>query len=286
MLYCLSERRCIQLKLEEFAYDIGIEKSKTALAQDMPEEHIHSQYELYFLLSGERRYFIDGEIYNVSPGNLVIVPRDTIHRTMALNRKGYDRYVLYFTEESLGGLREELGEKEFLRLISLGCVQLPAEQIPPVRERLERIYAEQQLGDPFSSAMMRSVLREILLTALRHGVKKNCALSEGADKIQHVARYISENFTEPLTLDDAARMACMEKTYFSKRFKALTGFNFSSYITQLRLSAARQLLLNTEMNISEIAAQAGFSGSNYFGDVFLRVYGLSPTEYRKQRKER
>lgn len=286
MLYCFSERRCIQLKLEEFAYDIGIEKSKTALAQDMPEEHIHSQYELYFLLSGERRYFIDGEIYNVSPGNLVIVPRDTIHRTMALNRRGYDRYVLYFTEESLGGLREELGEENFLRLISLGCVQLPAEQIPTVRERLERIYAEQQLGDPFSPAMMRSVLREILLTALRHGVKKSCALSEGADKIQHVARYISENFTEPLTLDDAARMACMEKTYFSKRFKALTGFNFSSYITQLRLSAARQLLLNSEMNISEIAAQAGFSGSNYFGDVFLRVYGMSPTEYRKQRKER
>ena len=47
-----------------------------------------------------------------------------------------------------------------------------------------------------------------------------------------------------------------------------------------------QLLLNTEMNISEIAAHAGFSGSNYFGDVFLRVYGMSPTEYRQQRKER
>lgn len=252
----------------------------------MPEEHIHSLYELYFLLSGVRRYFIDGEIYNVSPGNLVIVPRDTIHRTMALNRKGYDRYVLYFTEESLGGMRQELGEEKFLRLMSLGCVQLPPEQILPMHDRFEKIHAEQQLGDHLSPAMMRSLLREILLIALRYGVKKSCAAGEGTDKIQLVARYISENFTEPLTLDDAARMACMEKTYFSKRFKALTGFNFSSYITQLRLSAARQLLLNTEMNISEIAAQAGFSGSNYFGDVFLRAYGMSPTEYRKRREEK
>ena len=122
--------------------------------------------------------------------------------------------------------------------------------------------------------------------ALRYGARKACAAGEGADKIQLVARYISENFSEPLTLSDAARMACMEKTYFSKRFKALTGFNFSSYLTQLRLAAARQLLLNTDMSIGDIADHTGFSGSNYFGDVFLRAYGTSPTEYRKRKDEK
>ena len=126
----------------------------------------------------------------------------------------------------------------------------------------------------------------MIIAALRYGKKKGCAVGDGEDKIRLVAHYMQENFSEPLTLEDAARMACMERTYFSKRFKALTGFNFSSYLTQLRLSAARQLLLNTDMNISEIAAHAGFSGSNYFGDVFLRAYGMSPTEYRKRREEK
>lgn len=266
--------------------DIWIEKTQSTLAVDMPKEHIHSACELYFLLSGERRYFIDGEIYNVAPGNLVVVPGNAIHKTLAFNQKGYERYVLYFAEESLADVRRDLGEKVLSRFFSLGCVQFPPEQVVLMRERFERIYAEEARSDAFSLSMKRSLLEEIVVVALRYGERKACAADEGADTIQKVARYIAENFAEPLTLSDAARMACMEKTYFSKRFKALTGFNFSSYITQLRLSAARQLLLNSEMNISEIAAHAGFSGSNYFGDVFLRAYGISPTEYRRREKEK
>jgi len=64
-------------------------------------------------------------------------------------------------------------------------------------------------------------------------------VGEGADQIQLVAGYISENFAEPLTLAEVAGMAGMEKTYFSKRFKELTGFNFSSYLAQVRLRAAK-----------------------------------------------
>lgn len=274
------------MKNEGYAYDIEIEKTRTTQAVDMPEEHIHSYYELYFLLSGERRYFIDGEIYNVSPGNLVVVPSNTIHKTVALNLRGYDRYVVYFEEASLGDLRRDIGEEMFSRFSSLGCVQFPPEQIPAVRERLERMHAEKTKEDALSLAMMRTLLGEIVALSLRYGTKKGCAAGEGEDKIQLVARYIAENFSEPLTLSDAARMACMEKTYFSKRFKALTGFNFCAYLTQLRLAAARRLLLNTEMNVSEIAALTGFSGSNYFGDVFLRAYGISPTEYRKRKDEK
>ena len=266
------------------AVDIWIEKTQSTLGLDMPKEHIHSAYELYFLLAGERRYFIDGELYNVAPGNLVVVPGNAIHKTLALNSKGYERYVLYFTEESLSDVRRDLGEDVFSHFSSLGCVQFPPEQAVQMRERFERIFAEEAKNDVFSFSMKRSLLGEIVSMALRYGVKKECAADEGADTIQKVARHIGGCFAEPWTLEDAARMACMERTYFSKRFKALTGFNFSSYLTQLRLSAARQLLLNTDMNISEIAAHTGFSGSNYFGDVFLRVYGMSPKEYRKQNK--
>ena len=265
---------------------IEIEKIGTRLVSDMPAEHVHSYYEMYFLLSGERRYFIGGEIYNVAPGNLVIVPKNVIHRTLAFHQKGYDRYVIYFSEASVAELKRELGDDTFAAFLSLGCVQLPNEEVLAMRERCERLFAEQMKNDPFRYSAQRSLLSQMIIAALRYGKKKGCAVGDSEDKIRLVAHYMQENFSEPLTLEDAARMACMERTYFSKRFKALTGFNFSSYLTQLRLSAARQLLLNTDMNISEIAAHAGFSGSNYFGDVFLRAYGMSPTEYRKRREEK
>ena len=72
----------------------------------------------------------------------------------------------------------------------------------------------------------------------------------------------------------------MEKTYFSKRFKALTGFGFLEYLTQTRLQAAQELLTATEMSIGDISEACGFSSSNYFGDVFRRCCGMSPSDYR------
>lgn len=265
--------------------EIEIEKIKASVASDMLYEHIHAAYELYFLLSGERRYFIGDEIYNVAPGNLVIVPKNVIHKTGVFHQKGYERYVLYFSEASVSELKEEIGDENFRAFLSFGCVQLPPDETHAMRERFERVFAEQVKDDAFSYSVRKSLLTEIIVSALRYGKKKSCAAGEGADKIQLVAHYISENFSEPLSLAGAARMACMEKTYFSKRFKALTGFNFSNYLMQVRLGAAEQLLVTTTMNISEISSACGFSGSNYFGDAFARFYGMAPSEYRKHTKE-
>ena len=72
----------------------------------------------------------------------------------------------------------------------------------------------------------------------------------------------------------------MEKTYFSRQFKALTGFGFLEYLTQTRIRAAEQLLAETDLSIVDIAELAGFSCSNYFGDVFRRYKGVSPSAYR------
>jgi AraC-like DNA-binding protein len=61
----------------------------------------------------------------------------------------------------------------------------------------------------------------------------------------------------------------------------LTGFGFLDYLTQIRLQEAQRLLRTTALSLSDISEMCGFSGSNYFGDVFRRYTGLSPSAYRK-----
>ena len=102
------------------------------------------------------------------------------------------------------------------------------------------------------------------------------------DKIQIAARYISEHYAEEITLSDAAAMAFMEETYFSKKFKQLTGFGFKEYLVTTRIKAAEKLLSTTNMAIGEIAEACGFSSSNYFGNVFKSVWGISPSDYRRE----
>lgn len=135
---------------------------------------------------------------------------------------------------------------------------------------------------PYAAAAIKTMLQDILLRILRHGGRKEHAAGESANKIEAVAQYISENYGTEITLEQAAQLACMEKTYFSKCFKRYTGFGFHEYLMQTRLRAAEKLLQYSGIPVGEVSACCGFSGSNYFGDVFRKYKGVSPTEYRKQ----
>ncbi len=100
-------------------------------------------------------------------------------------------------------------------------------------------------------------------------------------EIQKAAEYIYENFNKPILLKEVADYVHMSENYFSKRFKIVTGINFSDYLISTRLRAADELLLNTKKSILKIAESCGFSDANYFGDVFKKRKGVSLSKYRK-----
>lgn len=263
---------------------IYIERSAQPSASDMPAMHAHKSHEIYYLISGQRRYLIGHTIYDVTPGDLVLIPRSRLHRTVSPRPTGYDRYVCNFLEDRIQSFIRSMGRDVFDRLIEGGCLRLPnhiSQQIYRDLEQLEQELSERREG---CEAVALHLLEDILIRALRHGRPKEPLHGEGADKIQALARYIALNYAQPITLHDAAAMAHMEDTYFSKRFKALTGFGFQEYLTQTRLQEAQRLLQDTDLSVGEIAERCGFSGANYFGDVFRRWKGLSPSQYRQKQK--
>ena len=264
---------------------IFLDKSSSRTAWSMATVHSHKSHELYFLLSGQRRYFVSHSIYDLAPGNLVFIPSGTLHRTIAPGRSGYERYVVNFFETQLDGFIRRIGRGAFDKLLHRGCLELPPDITRRVRHDLAAMDQELKNKEPFSNAAAVHFLEDLLLCALRYGTPAPPCTGETADKVQQVARYISENYTEPLTLRDAAQLAGLEETYFSRRFKILTGFGFHEYLTQTRLLAAEQMLENSDLSMVTIAEQCGFSNSNYFGDVFRRWKGVSPSQYRKQLKQ-
>ncbi len=260
---------------------VHIDKGRSHAAVDMPEMHAHSFHELYFLLSGKRRYFVGHKIFDVSPGNLVIIPQTVLHRTTSVNKQGYERYVVYFQESYIRELIESVGQDNFTAFLDSGCISFSTEDALTLKKMLEHLADEAKKKDDFAPAMEKNLLEQIILFALRHGEKKALEEKEGADKIQIAARYISEHYAEEITLSDAAAMAFMEETYFSKKFKQLTGFGFKEYLITTRVKAAENLLQTTNMTVGEIADACGFSSSNYFGCVFKRLLGVSPANYHK-----
>jgi AraC-like DNA-binding protein len=70
--------------------------------------------------------------------------------------------------------------------------------------------------------------------------------------------------------------------YFCKMFKKATGLKFTDYVSRIRVEKAKNLLLNRNLRVSEIAYEVGFQSLTHFNRVFKKILGLSPTEYRGQ----
>ena len=94
--------------------------------------------------------------------------------------------------------------------------------------------------------------------------------------------YIHEHQTEEIKLGQVAKAVNMSSYYFCKMFKKVTGINFTDYVARIRIEKSKNLLLNPNLRVSEIAFEVGFQSLTHFNRVFKKILGQSPTEYRAQ----
>jgi len=94
--------------------------------------------------------------------------------------------------------------------------------------------------------------------------------------------YIEEHYTEDISLGQVAKAVNVSTFYFCKTFKKITGLNYTDYVSRVRIERSKNLLLNRNLRVSEIAFEVGFQSLTHFNRVFKKVLGQSPTEYRAQ----
>ena len=91
---------------------------------------------------------------------------------------------------------------------------------------------------------------------------------------------IKQHQTEDISLGQVAKAVNTSTFYFCKMFKKITGINFTDYVSRVRIESAKNLLLNPNLRISEIAYEVGFQSLTHFNRVFKKIVGRSPTQYR------
>jgi len=98
-------------------------------------------------------------------------------------------------------------------------------------------------------------------------------------------KYIDENYHNPLSLEEVANYVYLSPYYFSHMFKKEVGMTFVEYLTEKRIRKAQQLLMTTDLPISDIAMSVGYPDPNYFGKVYKNITGMAPGESRKKAKK-
>ncbi|GAA2359892.1 AraC family transcriptional regulator [Catellatospora methionotrophica] len=101
--------------------------------------------------------------------------------------------------------------------------------------------------------------------------------------VKRVISVMETSLDEQLTIDDMAKVAMFSKFHFSRIFQRVTGISPGRFLSALRLQQAKQLLVSTSFNVSDISLRVGYTSVGTFSSRFTRSVGLSPTTYRKQR---
>lgn len=263
--------------------NLKISRTKRSSDFNMKSSHYHDFYELYYLLSGHCRIFINHTLYYVEPGDMILLEPGKIHRTTYHSSTASDRIAIYFGQEYMEEISRMCGGEAAGRLFKCPKTRVSGSRKVYVESLLERLEQEAAGQDEYSPMLAKGYLYELLigLTRIQDSGADQDKLEVGETSVEEAAQYIYEHFREPVSLSEVADRVHMSPTYFSRKFKAVTGFGYKEYLTNIRIREAAGLLLTTTQSITDIAMECGFGDSNYFGDAFKKSKGMSPREYRK-----
>lgn len=267
--------------------DFKISKVKRDFTQGIQPQHSHPYYEVFYLINGDCTFFIEHNIYKLNRGDLVIVPKGTLHKSTFPVSGMSERFVLCFRDSNLLWLDELLGTQIKKETFKAGVISIPDKRREYVEALMQKMLFESEGQDMLSPAFIKTGLLELILFMIRcQRFEQNVMKEIDVDNrlMQEIATYIYENYEKKLSLDDLSEKFHISKSYLSKKFKTITGLGIKEYIINVRIKNACTLLLETNKSITDIAFECGFNDSNYFGDAFKHSKGMSPNKYRRNKE--
>lgn len=247
------------------------------------EFHAHDFLELYYFLDGSVTYYIEDQVYDLCPGDLLIIPAGKMHRPVIANEHAaYERMVLCITPQYLQSIDSPAGDlqKNLQKVGEHGyCVPFRGDETVFVTALLKKLlYMQKNDTDPkFCAGAVELYLWTIFRS---YGVIDTTHRNE-TQVIPQVIRYITEHFSEPLTLEDIAAEFFVSKSYLNRHFKAYTNSTVYAYIMALRLTHARRML-REGIPAVEAGRECGFSDYSTFYKAFKTQTGLSPQQFKSR----
>lgn len=262
--------------------DYFIEYRNYTKMHNMPVQHYHDSYEVYFLISGTRNHFIGREYFCLLPGDIMLIKPFELHYSTTSEEIQYKRYVMNLKKHILMPAFSQSEIDELFKIFDYRIFHLnereQSELLGLLKKADQAYHSEKFLSDK----MYKYLTAEILLFFKNISDKRKIIAPKQPDnEIIKAVRYINDRYTENITLDEVTGFLHISKYHFCRRFKEFTGATFLEYLNNLRLAEAHQLLVHTQKSINEIALAAGFNSTAHLSRVFGQAYGQPPREFRK-----
>lgn len=252
--------------------------------------HFHDCFELSFARSGSCTYEIGERVYEMNPGDLMVINDVEPHR-MHTGRKGMHQTVMVFSPSLiLGSLCSSALDNDYIKAFSERKTGF-SNKIPSsdpraegIKEAIQDICTEHAERKEGWQLMIKSRLLSLLTILYRYYLSSDTIQTSRKDllKISPVLKVIESDPAADISTEDMAELIGITKQHFCTIFKKSTGQTLTSYINSVRIKKCTRLLLETDSCITDIAYSCGFNNLSHFNKVFLNSTGSTPSEFRKK----
>ncbi|NMB97453.1 MAG: AraC family transcriptional regulator [Clostridiaceae bacterium] len=259
------------------------------------ETNRHDSFELVYIKKGNAIFEIAGIPVDIGPNEIIIIKPQQPHKVTVKSNQGCEFAVFNFKFESkINRKISEVSISDFINFVSNKesgpFITLKVSSKNDIIVLIERILKEKEkdeIGKDFLNYLMMLELFVLISRAMKmeweNSIKgKSSKLKE---VIQAAINYININYERDISLKDIAKYVFLSPSYFAKAFKDETGKSPISYLIQIRLDRAKELLAESEQKVYEIAVSVGFSNQQRFNEIFKKYTGMTPLQYRKQQKK-
>jgi AraC-like DNA-binding protein len=253
--------------------------------------HFHSECQLAYIVSGSGTRIIGNSIEPYEEGDLTFIGSNVPHVWYSKNNEETTAensvsIALYINPDNLVSNLSSLTDVQVITQFfkdserGLKIIGAKKKQIIPIL--MEMLH--QKDFDLFVSFM--KICQHLVNDADTQWLNENVALKTFANtnnaRVMKLMDFIQANFRSEISLEQVASIADMQLHSFCRYFKNLTHRTFSVYLSEIRVDFACKLLRQSDMPVSQIALEAGFSNMSYFNRCFKKQHGVTPRDFRNK----
>lgn len=252
------------------------------------QSHYHDFHKLLYFESGSVSYYVEGETYQLQPGDIVLVPAGEVHRPVIHGSKPYHRLILYLSPALLARYADiRLGHCFALcssrRSHVIRFPRLRESRLYPVLQELIRTAAPAvkneyrfsvSLPPLYQSCTLMQFL--LLLDALAEHTDSSFPAASGSNpQVLQILSYINEHLQEDLTVKEIADACYLSPSYLMHLFRRETGYTIGTYLTEKRLFSARSMI-QSGAPVTQACMQSGFSSYAAFYRAYRKKFKEAP----------
>ncbi len=231
--------------------------------------HKHPWYELNYVADGDVNVILNDLEFHAETSNCLLIPPNTFHRNMGTST-GDDGFCIRFSLQREASAKNVGCFEELSRILS---TEHPSSFIADVTPLLQ---AKSLYG--LQSALMQLLFS--ICETFEPDIYQDTSLLSPSISNQ-VMIYLHEYYRSKIRVEDIAKALNISYRALAKKFKAETGKSMIEALTEIRINAAKPLLINTNYTLAQIADMVGFEDESYFSKTFTRYTCRTPSDYRK-----